>query len=486
MIWRTTVLLLLAVLAAPAAAETEAEVRALGKALHDPDLEKAAVAAKRLRELGAEAEPATDDLIKALDRRIPEGLRRRIWHPWRGVMPSYQSDVVKALLAIGPPAKAALPKLLAFLGATRAYKGKPLDWLVQPLFDVWRGKVPDAKEGLLAWARGGARGLTKPLQQRFRVWLVSLGKEAHPIWDAWLQTGVLDDAFAVGVLHEEGAAGLPLLAKHFSRDRALQTTMLRAWIQAGHLPAFSHEHVLDRLATESMERKANAVVTILAAMTKDLAPSLAAKLGAQRFHWNTWRALSSHGGSFGRRVGRHWYAANAPKVRTQGFAKDGLRDTAALGGAGGTTFRETAGGLLVGLRYTYELVNWAPAIRSIQGLYWHEGKMLDGRVYGKHGAKRGEVMSKPGYAIGGLFAQQGKRFQGFAVIYMRHLDGKLDPKDAYIDTWHGDAITGHTEMRLAGEGYDIVGIHGRAGSDIDAFGLIERRPPTVESKPKKP
>ena len=120
-------------------------------------------------------------------------------------------------------------------------------------------------------------------------------------------------------------------------------------------------------------------------------------------------------------------------------------------------------------------MNWAPAIRSIQGLYWHGGKITEGKVYGKRGSKQGQVMSHPGYAIGGLYAQQGARFQGFAVIYMRHRDGKLDPKDAYINTWHGDAITGHTEVRIAGEGFEIVGIHGRAGADIDAFGLIERR-----------
>lgn len=477
MIRRVGPLLLLALLAAPVAAETEAEVRALGQALHDADLERAAVAARRLRTLGAAAEPATGDLIQALDRVLPEQRRRAIWDPWQNTLVTYRRDVLAALVAIGPKAEAGLPKILHELDGARGYPDREIDWLVRPLFDDWRGQVPGVKAGLLRWARRGNSGVTDSLWQRIRAWLVSLGPEAYPVWDAWLASRVRDDGFAVRVLNDEGDAGLPLLQKHFDRDRALQDRMLRTWIQAGHLPPFAREQALDRLATETMEQLAPAIVTILAAMDADLAPQLAARLVPERFHWNTWRALSSHGGAFGRRVGQHWFDAHGPKPRPQGFDGDGRRATVALGGPGGGTFRETPGGLLVGLRYTYELVNWAPAIRSIQGLYWQDGRMSEGKVYGKHGAKRGTVMSKPGYAIGGLYAQHGARFQGFAVVYMRHLDGRLDPKDAYIDTWHGSSITGHTETCLAGEGYDIVGIHGRTGADIDALGLIERRSP---------
>jgi hypothetical protein len=52
------------------------------------------------------------------------------------------------------------------------------------------------------------------------------------------------------------------------------------------------------------------------------------------------------------------------------------------------------------------------------------------------------------------------------------IDGtRLNPKDSYESEWIGSQLG--PEIRLGGDGRQVVGILGRAGQVIDALGLVQ-------------
>ena len=456
-------------------AEGDAEIRALGEQLLDPDLEVACKAAHELEALGERAAPALEQLVKALDRQLPEGVAQQHYHPWMGMLPAYRRGVVATLEAIGPSAKAAVPGLVRML---ERRPGGARDWLIRPLFTYWR-EDEVARSALKTWATNPRLRVDGELANQIKSWLASLGPEAHDVWDAWLTDGIGDSGFAMHTLYEAGAPGRAILRKHFETSPHHAKAMLDMWIDAGELPTFARTEAITRLGRDVLGSRTAALAELLAGTEPDTAHEVAAALGDSPMYWDSWRQISTRADDWSRRVGRDWFEAQRPKASLTGFEAAGLRRTTAYGGPGGTSFEEPPGGLLVGLRYTRGTVQWRPAIRSIQGVYLKEGALRDGPRHGQPGAQGGVVMAQPGYAIGGLCVQHGVRFESFAVVFMRVTsDDSLDPTDAYIDTWHGGWLAGHATPLLGGEGHAIVALHGRAGADVDALGLVElHRPP---------
>lgn len=145
-----------------------------------------------------------------------------------------------------------------------------------------------------------------------------------------------------------------------------------------------------------------------------------------------------------------------------------------VGGTGGGPAEDLgkAPSLLIGLRVT--IVGNPSITKSAQAVLLTNGVRADGTVYGDPVPPVKEVVAKPGYAVGGLISSGTDgtaRMRGFKLIFMRIAGTSLDPRDAYESPWIGDKGAG-AEVKLAGDGSYVVGIHVRSATDLDAFGLV--------------
>jgi hypothetical protein len=82
------------------------------------------------------------------------------------------------------------------------------------------------------------------------------------------------------------------------------------------------------------------------------------------------------------------------------------------------------------------------------------------------------VKAKAGYAVGAITAKHGLALEGCSLTFMKVVDGKLDPKDAYESDWVGYVGT-KRPGKLGGDGTPVIGIVGRAGDrDLNGLGLL--------------
>jgi hypothetical protein len=172
-------------------------------------------------------------------------------------------------------------------------------------------------------------------------------------------------------------------------------------------------------------------------------------------------------------------------VCTLALALCGLFDNRAFAGAeeergqlfgnprGGYPFEDRATGneVLIGLRVTLGHIGPPRIIKSIEPIY---SAGMKSKTYGKPSLQVLEVRAKPGYAVGGIKVRSGKRIDGMRVIFFRQSGDRLLPDDRYESRWLG-GYGGPNSGEILSQEKPVIGVHGRAGDDLDAIGLIEMK-----------
>lgn len=103
-----------------------------------------------------------------------------------------------------------------------------------------------------------------------------------------------------------------------------------------------------------------------------------------------------------------------------------------------------------------------------------------------------QLRARPGYAVGAVKIRSDLYLLSMKVTFMRVLDGRLDPSQAYVKEWIGNRETGR-EDTVGGDGSPVVGIFGNKDERrILALGLITVPPldrqgsgPSRGSRPEK-
>ncbi|MBI1368211.1 MAG: hypothetical protein GC162_06105 [Planctomycetes bacterium] len=141
------------------------------------------------------------------------------------------------------------------------------------------------------------------------------------------------------------------------------------------------------------------------------------------------------------------------------------------GGGGGTRYTRTPSdaGMLIGLRYGMHGYFGIPVIGVIEPIFMTPAGQTIGLKVGK-GKTDHEIVAKPGYFISDINLRGGERLDGFQLVFMRMTARGPDPKDTYQSDWQGG--TGGSPKSISGNGQPVVGIHGKAGEDIDSLGVV--------------
>ena len=66
--------------------------------------------------------------------------------------------------------------------------------------------------------------------------------------------------------------------------------------------------------------------------------------------------------------------------------------------------------------------------------------------------------ARPGYALAGVIGRGTDRIDGLRLLFMRLVDGRLDPRHQYESRWVGNRGNSDSEMVLAGDGRAILGL----------------------------
>jgi hypothetical protein len=130
-----------------------------------------------------------------------------------------------------------------------------------------------------------------------------------------------------------------------------------------------------------------------------------------------------------------------------------------------------AGSVLVGFRATYIERFGGPKVRSLQPIYRSGKNYYQGRIYGTVVGPVKTVVARPGYAIGGLVTHTGLTLDGFGIVFMKVDGDRLDIDDTYKSSWIGDRNGGNPD-EVATKRSIIVGIQGRAGTEVNGLSLI--------------
>jgi hypothetical protein len=143
--------------------------------------------------------------------------------------------------------------------------------------------------------------------------------------------------------------------------------------------------------------------------------------------------------------------------------------TAHYGGNGGADFEEMgpAGAVLVGFKWSAK--GSGGRMKYLQAIYRLSDTVTRGGGHGQSDSG-GELLAKPGYAVGQIVLSSSDRLDGFKLVYMRQAGGRLLTGDTYESAWVGAPLKGET--KTAGDGSPIAGIFGKAGGEVDGIGLI--------------
>lgn len=139
--------------------------------------------------------------------------------------------------------------------------------------------------------------------------------------------------------------------------------------------------------------------------------------------------------------------------------------------------------LVVGFEYTTTLTNgegkpWVclntfqPLFRDAQERRLGFAKVgkIDDDDGGTEMQSPKRIEAKEGYALGGFESIDGARIWGLKAIFCRVVENGLDPADQYMETVFEGPQTAAPRTLLT-DGRPVVGIHGRAGSEVSALGL---------------
>ena len=111
-------------------------------------------------------------------------------------------------------------------------------------------------------------------------------------------------------------------------------------------------------------------------------------------------------------------------------------------------------------------------IRAIKPIYRTGDKESFGEQYGTQATKVVTVKAKEGYAVGGMTVKHGGGFDGMSVIFMKVVDGKLDPKDTYESDFVGSDEK-KTPTKVIGSGNTVIGVVGKINDkDMTGMGLL--------------
>lgn len=143
--------------------------------------------------------------------------------------------------------------------------------------------------------------------------------------------------------------------------------------------------------------------------------------------------------------------------------------TAYFGGGGGGEFEDLgpSGAVLVGFKYSAK--GSGGRMKFLQGVYRLSDQVTRGGGRGNSDSG-GELVAKPGYAVGQVILASSDRLDGFKLVFMRQAGGRLLPGDSYESPWVGAAPK--AETKTIGDGSPVGGFFGRAGGEVDGLGLI--------------
>lgn len=166
--------------------------------------------------------------------------------------------------------------------------------------------------------------------------------------------------------------------------------------------------------------------------------------------------------------------APMPKGPTE-VAGPRMKDPVMLGHPGAPAFKDLApaGGHLVGLEIGLGKFGPSDVVHALRPIYRAGGRETTGEQRGTNLTRVTVAKAKDGYAVGAVTVKAGLGLDGMSVTFMKIVDGKLDPKDAYESEWVGGK-GGRAPVTLGGDGTPVVGIVGRVAGDTVGFALLHR------------
>jgi S1-C subfamily serine protease len=152
----------------------------------------------------------------------------------------------------------------------------------------------------------------------------------------------------------------------------------------------------------------------------------------------------------------------------------GTRHTPIHGGGGDPEFQQITPadsqfvGLHVGLGKFFD----NDVVKSIRPVFRKGSTDTLGTLVGTEIKRVVKVVAKPGYAVGALTVKNGLGVDGISITFMKVVDGKLDPSDAYESDWIGGQ-GGGGPVKLAGDGVAVLGVIGKSNPrELTGIGLL--------------
>ena len=168
-------------------------------------------------------------------------------------------------------------------------------------------------------------------------------------------------------------------------------------------------------------------------------------------------------------------ALDNPPPIAQANAADGK--TEILGGAFDPVFIDSApeGGVLAGFEIGLGKFVNSDIVKAARPIYRVGDRDFLGKQRGTETNRVVTVVARPGYAVGALTAKAGLTVDGLSVTFMKVVNGRLDPTDAYESNWIGGK-GGNQPVRLGGDGRLVVGMIGKSNTkkDMTGMGLLLR------------
>jgi S1-C subfamily serine protease len=151
--------------------------------------------------------------------------------------------------------------------------------------------------------------------------------------------------------------------------------------------------------------------------------------------------------------------------------------TKIMGGTFDPEFKDAGpeGTLLAGLEIGLGKFFDNDVVRAVRPIFRKDGSDTLGTQHGTEIDRVVKAVAKPGYAIGAITVTAGLTVDGLSITFMKVVDGKLDPRDAYESEWIGGKGGGGPE-KLTGNGTPVVGIVGKVNDkDVTGLGLLFKR-----------
>jgi hypothetical protein len=169
-------------------------------------------------------------------------------------------------------------------------------------------------------------------------------------------------------------------------------------------------------------------------------------------------------------------AGLATKIKSA-ITSNAIQNANSAKSAGGDREVPPDGALLIGFEISDMGWKGEAAVKALTPIYLGSDGVFTGAVRGKHPPKTVRVEARKGYAVGGLMVLPGERLMGLQIVFMK-IDpgtGKLDTsaQGSYTSKWFGsEGKRKDAPVRVGGDGYLMIGVHGRSGNDADSIGLV--------------